>query len=387
MGKRGPAVGRLREAAANLASTPATSRHPWEKAKMPPEERVISFLETLPVVSGLKAGKPMKLLPFQKEFVRSIYAPQDKEGRRIVRQAVLSCARGNGKSGLLSGLGLAHLLGPMAEPHGEIYAAALDRDQAGILYRMTVNIIENVPWMASRCHVKDFNKWMKDEETGSTWTALTSDARKAHGLAVSFFCADEVAQWKSRELYDNLVTGMGKPAEALGVCISTQAKSDLHFFSELLDAEPDPTVHVQLHAAPEDCALDDREAWAAANPALGSFRDLKEMEIAADRAMRMRSFEPAFRLLYLNQRVDGEVGFMDPTDWEENGEPFDPLELEGERCFGALDMGSTRDLTALALYFSDLGKLLAWHFVPAETIKEEPKRTAYPTPNGPRKAG
>lgn len=380
MGKRGPGAKRLRDAAATHAASPATAKHPWEKRGMPPADQVIAFLEALPIVSGIMAGQRMKLIEFQRDFVRAIYAPQDDEGRRIVRLAMLSVARGNGKSGLLAGLGICHLLGPMAEPHGEVYAAALDREQAGILFKMTRAYAEAVPWIAARVNVRDWHKQIVDEETQSTWAALTSDARKAHGLAPSFFIADELAQWKSRELYDNLVTGMGKRAQALGVCISTQAKSDLHFFSELLDAEPDPTVHIQLHAAPEDCALDDRDAWVAANPALGHFRDLKELEIAASRAMRMRSFEPAFRLLYLNNRVDGEVGFISPQDWADNGEPFDPLELEGEVCFGALDMGSTRDLTALALYFPEHGKLLAWHFVPADTIKERAERDRVPYP-------
>jgi phage terminase large subunit-like protein len=217
-----------------------------------------------------------------------------------------------------------------------------------------------------------------DEETQSTWAALTSDVRKAHGLAPSFWIGDECAQWKSRELYDNLVTGMGKRAQALGICISTQAKNDLHFFSEMLDAEPDPTVHVQLHAAPDECALDDREAWEAANPALGEFRDLKELEIAAERAMRMRGFEPAFRLLYLNNRVDGETGFITPADWDANGELFDPIDLEGQPCFGGLDLSSTRDLTALALYFPEQGCLLAWHWVPADTIGEREERDRVP---------
>jgi phage terminase large subunit-like protein len=94
----------------------------------------------------------------------------------------------------------------------------------------------------------------------------------------------------------------------------------------------------------------------------------------------MRSFEPAFRLLYLNNRVDGEIGFIAPQDWSDNAEPFDPTELEGDVCYGALDMGSTRDLTALALYFPNQGKLLAWHFVPADTIKERAERDRVPYP-------
>lgn len=376
MGKRGPGAKRLREAA--RAALDVQVSHPWEKDGMPPADRMLAFLGELPIVSGLKAGERMEVAGFQERFVRSVYAPLDDAGLRLVRLAALSVARGNGKSGLLAGLGLGHLLGPMCEPYGEVYAAALDREQAGVLYRMTKAYIEAVPWMAARVNIKDYNKSITDEETQSTWTALTSDARKAHGLAPSFWIADEVAQWKSRELWDNLATGMGKRAQALGVSISTQAADDHHFLSEMLDGEHDETVYVQLHAAPEGCDLDDREAWAAANPALGTFRDLKEFEIACDRAKRMPSFEPAFRLLYLNQRVDAEARFLTRADWEANHEAFDIADLEGERCWGGLDLASTRDLNAFCLWFPDHGRALWWHWTPADSIDERADRDRVP---------
>ncbi|AGH49580.1 terminase [Sphingomonas sp. MM-1] len=376
MGKRGPGAGRLRAAARRPGANRV--RHPWSKRGMPPEEQVLAFLRSLPIVSGLKAGEKMELLEFQERFVRAVYGPADDEGRRLVRLAALSVGRGNGKSALLAGLSLAHLLGPMAEPHGECYAAALDREQAGVLYRMVRGYIEETPWMAAAVNIRDWHKSIEVETTRSTWTALTSDARKAHGLAPSFWIADEVAQWRSRELWDNLATGMGKRKHALGVTISTQAADDLHFFSEMLDADPDPSIYVQLHAAAKECALDDREAWAAANPALGAFRDEREFELASERASRMPSFEPAFRLLYLNQRIAAEGRFLNPLDWDANGDPFDPAELEGKRCYGGLDLSSTRDLTALALWFPDEGKLLAWHFVPADTLRERVERDRVP---------
>ncbi|WP_343343389.1 terminase TerL endonuclease subunit [Sphingomicrobium sp. XHP0239] len=337
---------------------------------MPEAERVMAFLETLPIVSGLKAGERLELLEFQRQFVRGVYGPRTDDGERRVRLAALSVARGNGKSALLSGLSLAHLLGPCQEPYGECYAAALDREQAGVLYHQTRAYIEATPWMAARVNIRDWHKEITDEESNSRWRALTSDARKAHGLAPSFWIADEVAQWRSRELWDNLSTGMGKRRSALGVTISTQAAEDLHFFSEMLDAEPVPTIYTQLHAALEDCALDDREAWAAANPALGEFLNEEQFADAAARAMRSPSFEPSFRLLQLNQRVAAEGRFIEQADWDANGEPFDIAELEGERCFGGLDLSSTKDLTALALYFPDQGKLLAWHWFPRDTISK-----------------
>lgn len=374
MGKRGPGAKRLREAAADYQ--PGLVAHPWEQEGMPADEQVLAFLRTLPIVSGLKAGESLELLEFQEQFVRGVYS--ETEGQRLVRLAALSVARGNGKSATLAGLSLAHLLGPMMEPYGECYAAALDREQAGTIYRMTRAYIEHTPWMAARVNVKDWHKEIVDEESASIWRALTSDARKAHSLAPSFWVADEVAQWRSRELWDNLATGMGKRAHALGITISTQAPDDMHFFSEMLDAEPNPTVYVQLHTAPEDCDLDDREAWAAANPALGEFLNADEFADAAERALSSPSFVPSFRLLRLNMRVDAEGRFLNAADWEANGEPFDPIELEGRPCYGGLDLSSTRDLCCFALWFPEDGKLLAWHFVPSDTIKERVERDRVP---------
>lgn len=395
MGKRGPGAGRLRQAAASAPVEQAgwddtlfaplapprpiaVAAHPWEQAGMPADERVLAFLRTLPIVSGLRAGETMELLDFQEQFVRAVYGPVASDGGRLVRLAALSVARGNGKSAVLAGLSLAHLLGPMQEPYGECYSAALDREQAGVLYRMTRAYIEHVPWMAARVNIRDWHKEIIDERSNSIWRALTSDARKAHGLAPSFWVADEVAQWRSRELWDNLKTGMAKRRNALGVTISTQARDDFHFWSQMLDAQPSPTFYVQLHTAPADCKLDDREAWRAANPALGAFLNEDEFADSATMAMQSQSFEAAFRLLNLNQRIDGEARFLNPIDWEANGVPFDVAELEGQRCYGGLDLSSTRDLTALALWFPDAGKLLVWHFVPEDTMRERSERDRVP---------
>ena len=78
-------------------------------------EAVVAFLEALPVTKGIRQGETMKLLPYQVELVRSVYGVG---GERPYSLAVQSIARGNGKSGLLAGLALCHLLGPESEPRG-----------------------------------------------------------------------------------------------------------------------------------------------------------------------------------------------------------------------------------------------------------------------------
>ena len=77
-------------------------------------------------------------------FIRAIYEPH-LGLRRAVRRAILSMARKNGKTALIAAIVLAHLVGPEAIVHGEIYSAANDRDQAAIVYKFARQMVELEP--------------------------------------------------------------------------------------------------------------------------------------------------------------------------------------------------------------------------------------------------
>ena len=81
---------------------------------------MIAFVESLTNTAGANAGKPFLLREWQKEFVRALYDPVHADGTRIVRTAVFSVARKNGKTELIAALALAHLCGPVAELGGQI---------------------------------------------------------------------------------------------------------------------------------------------------------------------------------------------------------------------------------------------------------------------------
>jgi phage terminase large subunit-like protein len=132
MGMRGPGARGGLKAAQKLADDTPVS-FPWLSAALSRSGRVMAFIESLPVTKGILAGTMMKLLDFQQDFIRDIYEPTTAEGRRLVRQAVLSIARKNGKTGLIVGIALAHLVGPEAEDRGEIGSAANDREQAALV--------------------------------------------------------------------------------------------------------------------------------------------------------------------------------------------------------------------------------------------------------------
>jgi phage terminase large subunit-like protein len=192
--------------------------------------KVIRFIEGLKITSGMLAAKgpvPFVLRPWQRKIIRAIY------GKRTLRQVLITVPRKNGKTQLAAALALCHLCGPEARHRGQIFSAAADRQQAAIIFREMVAMIRTSD-LDGHVTVRIHNKTLEDTLTGSTYEALSSDARKAHGLSPSFCVADELAQWKGRELYDNLVTGCGVHAESLLVVISTKSPDANHVMSELV---------------------------------------------------------------------------------------------------------------------------------------------------------
>lgn len=359
---------------------------PWQKKGLSRAARVIAFLEFLPITSGMHAGKKFKLRPWQKKIIEGIYKP-GRNGRRIVRHALFTVPRKNGKSQLAAGLALAHLVGPEAESRGQVFSAASDRDQAAIIFREMKAIILTVPEFAQRCVIRDFGKQIEDTVTGSTYSALSSDARKAHGLSPSFMVYDELAQAPNRHLYDNLTTGTGARAEPLMVVISTQSSDPHHVMSELTHYGrqvrdgiiSDPTFYPAIFEAPADADPWDEAVWHACNPALGDFRSLEEMRQFAEQAKRIPAKEAAFRNLYLNQAVDPDQRFISSVDWDACAGAVDPAALRGRPCWCGLDLSSTTDLTALVLYFpEDGGAVLPFCWVPGDNIQEREDRDRVP---------
>ncbi len=398
MGKRGPGAGR-RLAVAARASTPAADlfnpdpqapqARPWEVPSLTRAERVIAFIEDLPVTKGFGAGSKVQLEPFQRDWIEAIYGDGD-DGQRQVRTGLLSVARGNGKTVLCAGLALCHLVGPEAEQRGECYSAAATKEQSALIFAEMEATIMATPWMAARLNVKTFNKVIEDPTTGSIYRALASDGKSVHGLASSFVVCDELAQWKSRELFDVLRTSLGKREQPLLLVIGTQSPRAENIMSELVDYAgridtgeiEDPSFHGTVYAVPEDLDPFDPDNWPLANPALGRFRSARELAEEAHRAKRMPTFEPAFRNLYLNQRVDAEPKAINPAEWELCGAPVDAEALAGKTCYAGLDLSSTRDLSALALYFPDEGGALLLHtWCPKESLaeREETDRVPYRT--------
>ncbi|NTE81304.1 terminase large subunit [Agrobacterium tumefaciens] len=396
MGKRGIGAKKKSRTGDIMGGPKLREVLPWEEPGLNRLERVIAFINDMPITQGLAAGQTMQLRQWQiDEWLAPIYETEPVMGKRLVRTGVLSMGRKNGKTGLSAAMALCHLVGPESEQRGEIYFCAMDKAQAAKAWAECKAMLEAHPELSERVNIIRFSKEIEVEEgfagAGSVLKAVSADADSKLGLSPSFVLCDEIGYWVKRDLFDAMDSALGARDEPLIVAISTQAKDDTHFFSEMVDYGlkikageiEDDTFHLAFFAAGVDDDPWDYDTWHKANPALGDFLSLSQVERMAAQAQRIPSKEADFRNKILNQRIDGTVRFIAAREWNDcDLGPIDEAALEGRECYGALDLSAARDLTAFVLVFpEDDGRftVLPRFFLPQFDIdgKSENDRVPY----------
>lgn len=324
-------------------------------------EAVILFIETFcRVPEGALVGSPLRLEPFQKKFIGDIY-----DNPHGTKRAYLTMARKNGKTATIAALVLAHLVGPEAKQNSQIISGAMSREQASLVFKLAAKMVRLNPDLESIIRIVDSRRQLVGLPMNVEYHAIAAEGKTAHGLSPVLAILDEVGQVRGprSEFVDAITTSQGAHENPLLIAISTQAATDADLFSTWLDdAEKsgDPRIVSHVYAAPPGCKLDDPEAWKAANPALGVFRSLADVEQQAIEAVRMPSVESSFRNLTLNQRVNTLSAFVTQSVWTScNG---NPSSLAGLQVFGGLDLSTRTDLTAFVLTARDGNGI--WHVLP-----------------------
>lgn len=312
-------------------------------------ERVIAFIERYCLVpEGKLLGQPVRLLPFQKKFITDVYDNPNGTSR-----AYLSIARKNGKTATIACILLAHIVGPEAQQNSRIISGAQSREQAGEVFNYASKMIMISPELSKLTRIVNSGKRIIGLARNVEYKAISAEAKTAHGGSPILAIMDEVGQIKgpTDDFVEAIETAQGAhEGRAMLFAISTQAATDNDLFSRWIDdaqKSEDPRIVCHVYAAPEDCDLDDRAAWQAANPALGVFRSLKDVEDFSRMAERMPSKEASFRWLFLNQRIDASAPFVSRSVWAECARPVADA-FDGP-VYGGLDLSEVQDLTALVL--------------------------------------
>tara|TARA_Y100001937_G_scaffold128752_2_gene207626 strand:- start:18260 stop:19891 length:1632 start_codon:yes stop_codon:yes gene_type:complete len=350
-------------------------------------QRVVGFFEAfLKHQKGLEAGKPFTLLPWQRDFLATLFGWVDADGRRRYRRTWLEIPRKNGKSTLSSGLGLYLLFGD-GEQSAEVVSAAGDRDQAAIVFDVAKGMIQGDAMLSKLAQV--YRREIKYPRTNSVFKVISSDAGTKHGMNISGLIADEVHVWPNRDLWDTLHTSMGARAAPLSIAITTAGHSRTSIAWEQHDYAlkvRDGTIKDErflpvVYAAPEGSDWTEPETWHIANPSLGQSISLDYLEQECKRAKEVPGYVNTFLRLHLNVWTEQQTRWLPMDSWDASGSEIDHGKLDGQECWLGVDLATTQDTTCVAAVFPGADgtiTVLPHFFLPKDNIEAKERNDRLP---------
>jgi phage terminase large subunit-like protein len=338
--------------------------------------RTIGFFRDVLVLNGGEyEGVPYEPLGWQSFILGSLFGWKGPDGYRRFRVAYIETGKGSGKSPLAAGIGLYGMMAD-GEARAEVYAAATKKDQAMILFRDAVAMVDQSPQLTRRIHKSGVgaNAWnLAYLQQGSFFRPISADDGQS-GPRPHIALLDEIHEHRNGNVVEMLRAGTKSRRQALIVMITNSGASKQSYCWE----RHDQAVKVAAGQIEDDalfsyvCALDDgddpmkdEKCWEKANPSLSNgLPGVKYIREQVREARGMPGKESIVRRLNFCQWVEAEAPWIGSDVWfGAQDKDFDPDGLLGRRCWGGLDLSSTQDLTALALLFEPSDADPQWRLV------------------------
>lgn len=323
--------------------------------------RVIQFMEILPDPKTMQA---YPLADFQRFIIANMYGWWKKEDatKRRFRKAMLSMARKNGKSILISGVALYEfLMGNSPEFSRQIFCTANDRKQANIVFTM---IKKRLNALRSReGDIKRGTKVMRDVidnlDDYSYVRALSRDTGTVDGFEPHVGILDEYAASKTTEMMELLESGQALLDNSLILIISTAGfdlNAPMHtieypYATKILSGEVVDDTYFAYIAEQDDAAeVEDKSMWVKSNPILAipelqdqvyGYLDKRWTE-AKEKGTRNAVLVKNYNMW----RQAEEDSYMDIDTW--NAACVDPINIDGQRAWIGIDVGKSSDLYAIS---------------------------------------
>lgn len=266
-----------------------------------PAERRIQFIEHyLSVPKGRGAGKPVRLMDFQKDIIREMYS----EG---VHMGLVSLPRGNGKTSLAAMLALAELFIGQISP--EVLVVAPTLKQATITLNTASRMAETSEALAPR--VQFYKDRLIVPHSNGTLIPLASEEGSLHGYDPSLLVVDELHAL-TEDTWSAATSVSGKRPESLILAISTPAdtkESVMWNLTKYGRDDRDPAFKLMEYGAERDCDPDDEDVWLAANPAANGPHAFLSLSTLATLRNTLR--DGRFKQLRLGIWVDGVDAWLD----------------------------------------------------------------------------
>lgn len=351
-------------------------------------ERAVQFFRQELIHGGTGGrrwiGKPFIPTAEQEHDLREIFGRVDENGNRVIRTVVKFTPKKQGKTEEAAAIAL-KLLFADSEPGAEVYGAASDIVQAGIVFNAATSMVRHNPRLSKRSKIWDSTRRIVVPHSESFYRAVTSKVAGKHGFNVHGVIFDELHTQPDTALWDVLTFGSGSArAQPLTFAISTAGIPGESPVAEMLWDDCDqilrgitpcpPHFYPVIYAAEENDPWDSEEVWYAVNPFLreGIMR-IEDIRLEFQDAKRRPEQENTFKRLRLNLWTKQETRWIPMDDWDQCDGMVDIRNLRHLTWYGAIDLSSKLDLTALVLIAfdgNDVLHVLPFYWIPGENMKD-----------------
>lgn len=351
------------------------------------------FSDILRLNGGAFEGKPFALEPWQAFVVGSLFGWKNAaDGTRRFRMAYVEAGKGSGKSPLAAGIGLYGMLAD-DEPRAEIYAAATKKDQAQILFRDAVAMVEQSPRLQRAILPNGKNPvWnLAHLKSGSFFRPISADDGQS-GPRPHVALIDEVHEHRDNYVVEMLRAGTKGRRQALIFMITnsgadrTSVCYEYHEYAAKVSAgtlEDDSFFGYVCALDESDDPFTDEACWPKANPSLGVTIPHKYLREQVAHARGMPSKESVVRRLNFCQWTGALNPWLGSAPWLAAQAAYDAEALRGRRCWAGLDLATSQDLNALVLLFEperagERWRLLPYFWLPADGLEDKGRQDRVP---------
>lgn len=318
-------------------------------------DHAIRFIETFcRHYEGEHAGQLVKLELWEKAFIQTLFGWVDKKTRlRRFREFFLLVARKNGKS-FLSACIMVYMLVADGEAGAQCVSIATKYDQAAIVYKTARKIIEQDADLSAL--VVPIIGGMEFKLTNSTMKALASKSKTLDGLNLHYCSCDELHAQEDRNLYDVTKQGMKARKQPIFGTITTAGFAREGIYDELYEYARSVAMGTvaDAHLLPVLYTLDDRaewtdpDAWAKANPGLGTIKSRQQLADDVERAKHDPSCLPSLLVKDFNVQENAAASWL-PWAVLKNETVAEADYLDHTYAIGGCDLSATTDLTCATL--------------------------------------
>lgn len=382
------------------------------------------FFETHLTLANDYSGEPFVLMPWARTVVRDIFGTIGDDGNRQYRDVYLEIPKGNAKTTVMAGVVL-YCLATATRRGTEIYSAATVREQAKVLFRSAEQMVNaSAALSALIVTIPSTGRMIRRDDPTSFYRALSSDAKAADGMVPAVVIRDELHLWhtkKQLELNEILERSLIKRKNPLIIDITTAGKRGeaplcwaRHEYVRRIEkgVTKDRRFYGRIFGANETKMKDDPFYWSTraarveANP---SHEDnggyLKDADLAdmVEKATSDPAKKAPYCRYHLNYWDSHEDAVIDYSKWilchgdvdfeaacetmpyeEAIGLAISKWDLVEKPCWLGFDLGTNRDLTAMAAVFPPAAKrlkwaILTWFWTPEMSVatRKEMDKVAY----------